>query len=1272
MSESENLGIKYIKDGMSEEKGNTVVKTREEPKRSPKKSPGGKAEPGKNENEIGRKRSRKMCDEGEILDAKKTKGDELEEKQNKVVKTHQEPGPSPKKSTAGNCEPGKDEKQSRSSGSRKPSGQKVQPDKDEYEISSRSSTKMWEKGDTDNMLREKDNTAEESHEELKRLPKKSSGEKLEPAKNGIEIASGSSTKICRKGGKLNIKGVAYGEQNKDVKTHQEPKRSPKKSSCGNAERQSHRFRGRSQSSSLKKPTAEKVEPGKNENEIKSKSSTKVSEKGAKDKIHQELKRSPMKSSGGNVEKHNTRSRGSSTSSSSSQSSGEEVDLGRDKKQNISTRGQSTSSRSSSSGASSGSSSRSSSGSSSESNSPSSGGSKSSSSGSESGSVTSSPSTKKKKTSASVSFSQSSEQIPNSSVSVPPKNRRKSRSRNRSSRSSRSRPKRDPVGNPRVVPSPSTSTSSQHLCRPWWSRSRARRSSLGSRSSRDSLRSRSCTEHRHDSGSPIGSRSPPRIVECFTNMTRAIKRRDISSPLIMRVPQRSLESRACSGDRQEIHSPLKSRSPQPIFRPGRSRMPSDNRQTSRSLVRSRSPQGISDPGRSRMPSDNRQKSRSPLRSKMENRQKSRSPLRSRMENRQKSRSPLRSRMATENRQKSRSPLRSRMENRQRSRSALRSRVATENRENTRSPLKSRMATKNRQKSRSPLRSRKENRQRSRSPLRSMMENRQKSRSPLRSRMENRQKSRSPLRSRMENREKGRSPLRSTVATENVEKSHSSLRSRMERRQKSRSPLRSSVEYPRKSRSPLRSRMATENGQKSRSQLRSRICNPWKQIPTPTDREQNESELYRERHKITLASCDPRPAPKPVQNFHHSGFGEDIVRRLELHGFEAPTPIQAQTWPVAQSGGNLVMVSGTGTGKTLGYLLPGIVKVQKKNLSQRRHDGPIVLVLVDCREAAILVHKEAQSLTDQRELRSQCISGSSWWNATTDCELLVATAGRFLEIMSNDGQKMALGRCSYVVFDDVDRMMDVGLEGQLCRLLCQMRPQAQFVISSSSWTRNLQRMARKYMGDYTLVRVGGPIDSSKSLLSLRQRVVVLNTSRKKDQLKEELTAIYDLSDNPGKVVVYAERQRCVDELVAFLRVFVPCAGLHGGRSVAERDAIIRAFRKGHYNIIVVTDMTQRGLDVPGIQHVINYDFPNSVEAYVQRLTRAGCLSGSQGCEVISLFTKANHKLSTALVAFLEEHKQEVEPRLRWMAKDRVRRIQNRRSDRQRRGNQGQRHY
>nr|XP_036676193.1 putative ATP-dependent RNA helicase CG14443 [Drosophila suzukii] len=547
-------------------------------------------------------------------------------------------------------------------------------------------------------------------------------------------------------------------------------------------------------------------------------------------------------------------------------------------------------------------------------------------------------------------------------------------------------------------------------------------------------------------------------------------------------------------------------------------------------------------------------------------------------------------------------------------------------------------------------------------------RQKSRSPLRSRSPQRIVRRWRSRTPAENRQKSRSPL----GNRSPQRFYKRWRSRTPpgNFQKSRSPLRS--RSPQRVFDSCRSKMPTENREKSRSPLKSLVCNPWKRILCPADREHNESELYRQRHKISLASCDPRRAPKPVQNFHRSGFDENIIRRLELRGFESPTPIQAQSWPVAQSGSNLVMVSGTGTGKTLGYLLPGIMKVQKMHLSQRRNDGPIVLVLVDCREAAILVHKEAQSFTNQHELRSQCISGSVWWNASTNCELLVLTAGRLLEIMSGDGQEMALGRCSYVVLDDIDRMIDVGLEGQLCRLLCLMRPQAQFVISSSSWPRNLQRMARKYMGNYTLIRVGDPDDSSQGLLSLRQRVVVLNSSRKTHQLKEELTAIYDLSDTPGKVVVYAERQRCVDELVAFIQVFVPCAGLHGGRTVAERDAIIRAFRNGHYNIIVVTDMTQRGLDVPGIKYVINYDLPNSVEGYVQRLTRTGCLSVSQGCEVISFFTRTNFKLSNTLVAFLEEHKQVVEPHLLQMAKDRVRRIQNRRSDRPRRGNHANRHH
>ncbi|XP_016992848.2 putative ATP-dependent RNA helicase CG14443 [Drosophila takahashii] len=485
--------------------------------------------------------------------------------------------------------------------------------------------------------------------------------------------------------------------------------------------------------------------------------------------------------------------------------------------------------------------------------------------------------------------------------------------------------------------------------------------------------------------------------------------------------------------------------------------------------------------------------------------------------------------------------------------------------------------------------------------------------------------------------------------------------------------SSVEKRRNYRSVTRSRsfQRSFNSGRNRSRSFQRTSNPWKKNRSPTrsrsprtsrsrlddndDDYYYETEFYRRRHQISVASCDHRSAPKPIQSFRRSGFGQSITRRLELRGYASPTPIQAQSWPVALAGTNLMMVSGSGTGKTLGCLLPGIRKIQAEHhhhhqstSSRRRNDGPIVLVLVDCREAALLVQKEAVAYTNPRELRSQCIMGSGRRSIANNSspDLLVATAGRFLELMPT----ISLDRCTYLVIDDIDRLLDVGFKGQLCRLLSLMHRQAQLVISATSWTRDLQRLARKYMGNYTLVRVGGEIDASEGLLKIRQRVMVTSGRSKMEQLKKQLAEIYDSSDNPGKVVIYSERQRQVDELVAFVRLYVPCAGLHGGRSASERDDIIRAFRHGSYNIIVATDMTQRGLDVPGIRYVINYDFPYNMEGYVQRLTRTGiCQSESRNCEAISFITQENLKVSRALVDFLEEYNQPVDPQLRQMAKN-----------------------
>lgn len=438
----------------------------------------------------------------------------------------------------------------------------------------------------------------------------------------------------------------------------------------------------------------------------------------------------------------------------------------------------------------------------------------------------------------------------------------------------------------------------------------------------------------------------------------------------------------------------------------------------------------------------------------------------------------------------------------------------------------------------------------------------------------------------------------------------------------------------------------------------ISNPWKMAPksrrlTAAEKANNQAEDYRNKHEISVGSNDPRPIPKPVTSFQCSGLSESIVQELQLQTFTEPTPVQAQGWPVALAGINLAIISAPGTGKTLAYLLPAIDHIMARKPFGHKAIGPIVLVLVATRDAAVEVHKEALVYTVRRNLRSLCLCGMGprqvqVTSFRSGCELVIATPGRLLDILAESGSDLAYGlqRCTFMVVDSTDRMLEMGLEGQLSRIFRQLPRIAQLILASTSWSRGQERMARKFLGDYTLVRVGPTVNSNYKI-STRQRVEILDEDDKQDQLKKELTEIYDSSNDPGKVVVYAERKRRVDELVSFIQDYVPCDGIHGGRTQAERDDVIQDFRDGIYNIIVATDLTSRGLEVPGIRYVINYDFPSSIEGYVQRLARTGC-SLSEGCEAISFFTTENEKHAKTLVKILEESNQYVDPRLKEWAK------------------------
>lgn len=451
---------------------------------------------------------------------------------------------------------------------------------------------------------------------------------------------------------------------------------------------------------------------------------------------------------------------------------------------------------------------------------------------------------------------------------------------------------------------------------------------------------------------------------------------------------------------------------------------------------------------------------------------------------------------------------------------------------------------------------------------------------------------------------------------------------------------------RSRSPHRNTLCYQDQHKNPS--RPSNYNTWKQ---PMDEVYNNAANYRKRHNITLTSWNMRNLPEPVLSFERSGFNATILQQLEDQGYDGPTPIQAQTWSIAKEGKNIVMISGKGTGKTLGYLLPGIMKMHNQRGLMQHKKGPIVLILVDCREAAVMVQREVLYYTNPLELRTHCLLGNSQWQGHAECDLLVASAGRLLQMIDNKKHVVELERCTYLVLDNIDRMIDVGLEGNICRLLCRLRPHAQLIVSSTSWSSNLKRMANKFLGQYTAIRVGEINNIGVRLQNIRQRVEVVNGLSKVERLMKELTAIYDTSDIPGKVVIYVKRQKVVEELVDLIRNCVPCEGIHGGRTAQENQGIIHDFGTGAYNIIVATQMTSNCLDVPGIRYVINYDFPDNIDKYVQRMSRTGCLSYNRNCEVISFFTMANYKLVTEVVDFLKICKQEIGPHLLQLAEEKM---------------------
>ncbi|XP_060521065.1 probable ATP-dependent RNA helicase DDX17 [Cylas formicarius] len=413
------------------------------------------------------------------------------------------------------------------------------------------------------------------------------------------------------------------------------------------------------------------------------------------------------------------------------------------------------------------------------------------------------------------------------------------------------------------------------------------------------------------------------------------------------------------------------------------------------------------------------------------------------------------------------------------------------------------------------------------------------------------------------------------------------------------------------------------------------------PTITNRSPCEVDQFRDGKKITV---EGENIPAPIQNFHEANFPDYVMDEIVAQGYEYPTSVQAQGWPIAMSGRDMVGIAQTGSGKTLAYILPAIVHINNQ-ASVRRGEGPIALILAPTRELAQQIQKVANDFGQTSQIRNCCVFGGASKipqarNLERGVEICIATPGRLIDFLERGTTN--LERCTYLVLDEADRMLDMGFEPQIRKIISQIRPDKQTLMWSATWPNVVKKLASDFMKNYVQLNVGSLQLSANP--NINQIVDVCQEHEKENKLSQLLQEIG--AELEAKILIFVETKKKVEAITDTIRrTGWPAISIHGNKSQQERDNVIHQFRSGKSAILVATDVAARGLDVEGIKYVVNYDYPHSSEDYIHRIGRTG-RSDTTGTSY-AFFTPSNFKHAKDLVSMLMETKQFVNPKLNEIA-------------------------
>lgn len=403
------------------------------------------------------------------------------------------------------------------------------------------------------------------------------------------------------------------------------------------------------------------------------------------------------------------------------------------------------------------------------------------------------------------------------------------------------------------------------------------------------------------------------------------------------------------------------------------------------------------------------------------------------------------------------------------------------------------------------------------------------------------------------------------------------------------------------------------------------------------------IFREDYNIMIKGGK---IPNPIRNWVESGFPKDVLDIIESVGYKEPTPIQRQAISIGLQNRDIIGVAETGSGKTLAFLIPLLVWIQSLPKIERLEDadqGPYAIILAPTRELAQQIEEETNKFGQPLGIRTVVVVGGlsreeQGFRLRLGCEIVIATPGRLIDVLEN--RYLVLNQCTYIVLDEADRMIDMGFEPDVQKILefmpvTNLKPDTdeaedattlmqnfyskkkyrQTVMFTATMPVAVERLARTYLRRPATVYIGS---IGKPTERTEQIVIMCSEAEKRKRLIEILNRKVE-----PPIIIFVNQKKGADVLAKGLeKMGYNACTLHGGKGQEQREYALASLKGGSKDILVATDVAGRGIDIKDVSMVINYDMAKSIEDYTHRIGRTG-RAGKTGIAV-SFVTKDDSAL------------------------------------------------